>query len=259
MSTPPRNLLLGYAAGTLTDDERDALLCAAFDDEELLQELVDQQPLTELFADPVARAELLAALDRPSLAARFAQWWASPRHLAAVAVAATLVAAVGVVVQLSSSHGGLRVALGDGPSRSASTLELRAGLGPWMSDRPRGAGSAVATIELELDREGHSYRVGDPLRVAFRVDRPADVHLVEISAAGVHRLFPNTLEPSATTQPGRLYVVPPDGEGNLLVEGAPGPRQLVAFVFSPGTDPRSGTGLLAYNVVELTVTAPVLE
>ena len=58
-----RKLLGGYATGTLTAEERQALFEAALDDQELFEALVKEQALRELLEDPAARAHLLAALD----------------------------------------------------------------------------------------------------------------------------------------------------------------------------------------------------
>jgi hypothetical protein len=58
-----RKLLGGYATGTLTAVERQALFEAALDDQELFDALAKEEPLRELLEDPAARARLLAALD----------------------------------------------------------------------------------------------------------------------------------------------------------------------------------------------------
>jgi hypothetical protein len=58
-----RKLLGGYATGTLTAEERQALFEAALDDQELFDALTKEQPLRDLLEDPAARARLLAALD----------------------------------------------------------------------------------------------------------------------------------------------------------------------------------------------------
>jgi hypothetical protein len=56
-------LLGGYAAGTLTPEETRALFAAALEDQQLYEALFREEPLRELLADPVARANLLAELD----------------------------------------------------------------------------------------------------------------------------------------------------------------------------------------------------
>ena len=57
-------LLGGFAADTLTPEERDALFSAALQDQRLFNALADEQPLKELLTDPAVRRRLLQALDR---------------------------------------------------------------------------------------------------------------------------------------------------------------------------------------------------
>lgn len=63
-------LLGGYAAGTLTPEEREALFAAALDDQELFNALAQEEPLRELLEEPAARAQLLRALDDAPVS-----WW----------------------------------------------------------------------------------------------------------------------------------------------------------------------------------------
>ena len=72
-----RKLLGGYATGTLTEEERQALFEAALEDQELFDALAKEQPLRDLLEDPAARAQLLAALD-DSLLPRFVGQALSP-------------------------------------------------------------------------------------------------------------------------------------------------------------------------------------
>jgi hypothetical protein len=92
-------LLGGYATGTLTAEERQALFEAALEDQELFDALAKEQALRELLEDPAARAHLLAALDDGPLPwpvgqalppanwpRRFERWlWGHAMGLAAVA------------------------------------------------------------------------------------------------------------------------------------------------------------------------------
>ena len=76
--TDPRELeklLGGYATGTLTEEERQALFQASLEHQELFEALMREQPLNELLQDPAARARLLAALEerRPAWHRRW-QW-----------------------------------------------------------------------------------------------------------------------------------------------------------------------------------------
>jgi len=56
-------LLGGYATGTLTDEEREALFQAALHDQVLFNALADDQALKELLDDPASRQRLLTALE----------------------------------------------------------------------------------------------------------------------------------------------------------------------------------------------------
>lgn len=87
-----RKLLGGYATGTLTEAEEQALFAAALEDQALFDELAREQALRDLLREGSARAQLLAALDEPRR-----PWWQSWRPAAAV-LAMAGVAAVAVVV-----------------------------------------------------------------------------------------------------------------------------------------------------------------
>src|SRR5215469_9838728 len=57
-----RKLIGGYATGSLSDAERQWLLDAALEDQELFDELMREHALKELLEEPGARARLIAAL-----------------------------------------------------------------------------------------------------------------------------------------------------------------------------------------------------
>jgi len=83
-------LLGGYATGTLTSEEQQALFEAALGDQELFDELAHEQSLRDLLSDPAARAQLLASLDeRP--ARWYGRWW-RPLTVAAAMAGVSLVA-----------------------------------------------------------------------------------------------------------------------------------------------------------------------
>ncbi len=86
-------LLGGYAAGTLTEEERSALFEAALADQALFDALAKEEPLRDALADPPTRARVLAALNeqpRPAFE-RMAAWLRKPQ---AWALAAGVTAAV---------------------------------------------------------------------------------------------------------------------------------------------------------------------
>jgi hypothetical protein len=65
-----KKLLGGYATGTLTAEERQALFEAALEDQGLFDALAREEALREVLVDGVARARLLAALE-----GQRAPWW----------------------------------------------------------------------------------------------------------------------------------------------------------------------------------------
>ena len=89
-------LLGGFAANTLTPEERSRLYTAALQDQQLFNALADEQALKELLADPDVRRRLLQALQQPgaSESGWARPWWAWFRKPAGLAFAGGLAAAV---------------------------------------------------------------------------------------------------------------------------------------------------------------------
>jgi hypothetical protein len=85
-------LLGGYAPGTLTPEEQQALFEAALHDQALFDQLADEQSLRDLLRDPAARAQLLASLEDQAGTPWYRRWW---RPLVASAAMAA-VASVGI-------------------------------------------------------------------------------------------------------------------------------------------------------------------
>jgi hypothetical protein len=88
-----RKLLGGYATGTLTAAEQEALLAAALEDQELFDALMKEEAVRDVLQDPVSKAALLAALEQPP--ARPA-WWHWRPLIGAVAMAGIALGAVAV-------------------------------------------------------------------------------------------------------------------------------------------------------------------
>ncbi|HUS05910.1 MAG TPA: hypothetical protein VMZ52_06435 [Bryobacteraceae bacterium] len=89
-----RSLLGGYATGTLTPAEQQALYAAALEDDQLFAALSDEHALRELLEDPAARGKLLAALEKRPLSI-----WTilrRPGSLALIGTAAVIAVAVGI-------------------------------------------------------------------------------------------------------------------------------------------------------------------
>ena len=92
-----KKLLGGYATGTLTAEEQQALFAAALEDQELFDALAREQTLRDVLADPATRGELLAALDRRSTAFdNFWQWLRRPMVAGLVTAAVSCIAIVAV-------------------------------------------------------------------------------------------------------------------------------------------------------------------
>jgi hypothetical protein len=90
-----RKLLGGYATGTLTEAEQQALFAAALEDQELFDALANEQPLRDLLTDPSARAALLSSLDTP--ASRLGGFWQWLRRPLVVGLSTAGVVAIAVV------------------------------------------------------------------------------------------------------------------------------------------------------------------
>lgn len=91
-----RKLVGGYATGTLTPEERRALMEAALADQSLFDELAREQPLKDLLEDPLARRQLLDAVcEKPTLVA----WWKRPATWALAGGLATAAVLVTVLVR----------------------------------------------------------------------------------------------------------------------------------------------------------------
>ena len=122
-----QKLLGGYATGTLTDAEQQALFAAALEDQELFDTLAREQSLRELLRDPAAKAELLASLDeRPK---RWLWWWRPAAALAMAGIAAIAVVIVrqrapqppaAIVAEVRSPAAGVGRALASAPSAAAT-------------------------------------------------------------------------------------------------------------------------------------------
>jgi hypothetical protein len=92
-------LLGGYATGTLTTDERRALFTAALGHQAIFDALMDEELLRELLADPLAKAQLLAAL---ATAPKVVPFWRRTGVLGAAA--SLLVASLAGIAYLRSPN-----------------------------------------------------------------------------------------------------------------------------------------------------------
>lgn len=128
-----QKLLGGYATGTLTPEEQQALFAAALDDQELFDALAKEQPLRDLLRDPAAKAEVLAALDAPARGGWLA--WMRRPWVAGLAMAG--LAAVGVGIWRANRSSEVERPI---------VAELRR---PETQARPQGAPQAPAEVKQE--------------------------------------------------------------------------------------------------------------
>lgn len=93
-------LLGGFAADTLTPEEKQQLYSAALQDQELFNSLADEQAVKELLADPVVRRRFLQSLHEtgPTTSGGSGSWLDRFRHPAGLAWAGGLAAALFAVV-----------------------------------------------------------------------------------------------------------------------------------------------------------------
>jgi hypothetical protein len=140
-----KKLLGGYATGTLTEAEQQALFAAALEDQDLFDALAHEQPLHELLADPSARAELLSALDTPSnRQGSFWQWLRRPlvAGLATAGVTAIALVAVWQGTRVAPVKPEIVAELRDQPAPSQPPAEIP------LLPAPKGAGKGALKMPL---------------------------------------------------------------------------------------------------------------
>ena len=198
-----RNLLGGFATGTLTSEERQLLFTAALKDQELFDALADEEALRELLSDPASRRRLLQAiepggarlLDRLSDPIRLRRWWALAGGLAVavVAVIALRQTVPPARQPLQATKEEDRLARVENrpaaeepapevasrnvaaPPRKMKVAVLDFDAGPGKS---KDAQAASDLLGKKLDSEGYSVvdrkRVDEALQAQNLVDRPLD-------------------------------------------------------------------------------------
>ena len=150
-----KKLLGGYATGTLTTEEQQALFAAALEDQELFDALAREQSLRDLLRDPAARAELLSALEAPATRpVGFWQWLRRPvvAGLATAGVAAIAIVAVWQGTRMASvSHRAQPVIVAElkrpelSPAPSAAQLPAPASQ-PATNKRDKDAGASATVL-----------------------------------------------------------------------------------------------------------------
>jgi hypothetical protein len=173
----PRHLLGGYATESLTEAERNELLRAALDDQELFDALVEEEGLRELLHDPAARQEVLAVLEQPTGWERVRAWFERPATLVDLAAIGGLAAAavVGLAIVTLRPSSDSTAARPTGATLSPAHVEALLGL-PEKQTVPAG-------IEIEGRAEA-PVAAGEMLPVRISLRAPARVVLLLAPASG---------------------------------------------------------------------------
>ena len=137
-------LLGGFAADTLTPEEKQRLYQAALQDQQLFDALADEQALKELLTDPTVRRRLLHALRETSPArggspATWLDWFRRPANLALAGGLATAVFAVvlGTKIYQDSARQAARSAATEAPPPATPQLPAVAATQPAPTAEPK--------------------------------------------------------------------------------------------------------------------------
>ena len=179
-------LLGGFAANTLTTEERSQLYTASLQDQQLFNALADEQALKELLSDPAVRRKLLEALKRPNTAEAGGSlpWWAWFKRPAGLAFAGGLAA---VIFALAFGTRIYQESL-DRAAQSVATEDARQA-GPSVRTPPSADSPRPPDAESQLKAKAPGEPAQAPAKkdvltdTAAKRERPAAAKLPEQRAA----------------------------------------------------------------------------
>jgi len=182
-------LLGGFAADTLTPEEKLRLYQAALQDQQLFDALADEQALKELLTDPAVRKRLLHALHKTSpatggSAASWLNWFRRPANLALAGGLATAVFAVVIGTRIYQDS--LKQAPPSGATEAPATPRLPAAAQPAPPPTPE-----AKTQLKETDSPAPTLSKRDVL-----TDKPATGKAAAPSPPQDYRLADAAQEPS---------------------------------------------------------------
>ena len=139
-------ILGGFAADTLTPDEKQTLYAAALQDQQLFNALADEQALKELLTDPDVRRRLLASLEQKSAsdaggALSWLDWFRRPTGLAIAGGLAA--AALAVVLGIRIYQDSLRQA-----AQSVATEDVRPATPHAINPQAKAKENVAPAIDL---------------------------------------------------------------------------------------------------------------
>jgi len=253
-------LVAGYGTNTLNDAETARLWRAAAADQSVFDDIMQEQDTRDLLDDFTCRKRVLDALRRQSATPAWLARFTFVRP-SAWAFAGAMAATVLILFTLRFGHEqrpeDYTVALSAGPSISMRDLVIQRRSASDNTADPVLALPPQRSIDVEfgLNKGGTRpvYRPGEAMRMGFKVRTDANVVLVETRADGSEvQLFPNFYISSSRVQANQQVLIPPAGQGDMQVEGPPGPRRVRILVTPPEVDPlkldRSGMSALAGRV-----------
>jgi hypothetical protein len=164
-------LLGGYATGTLSEAERQALFAAALDRQELFDALMDEEALRELLSDPAVKAQLIAALSQPA-PPKAIPFWRRPGLMGAAA---------GLIVAATAGLAYLR-----SPEKAPPPLQASA--------KPPQAEAAAVPAAPQATQT----RAKQKVPAAPQKERAQPFHMVEAPAPPPPAPVPKPLAPTAT-------------------------------------------------------------
>lgn len=173
-----RKLLGGYATGTLTAAEQEALLSAALEDQELFDALLREEAVRDVLQDPASKAALLAALEQPP--ARPA-WWQWRPLIGAVAMAGLALGTI--AVWRATREKATPVTIAEAVKQPAAPPAAVGALQPQVRDvkiePPATRSKAVAKVKAQSENKA-------PAESRREVDKvAADANVSKDQASGV--------------------------------------------------------------------------
>ncbi|NWF73189.1 MAG: hypothetical protein HXY51_09160 [Nitrospirae bacterium] len=239
-------LLGGFAADTLTPEERQALYAAALQDQQLFNALADEQALKEVLSNPDIRLRLLASLaqkkasDTPNPLS-WLDWFRRP---AGIAFAGGLTAAALAVVL------GVRI-FQDSLKQATQSVETEVAkpASPPVPAAPASQPPSANTTEPQMktkEAAGPSKDMGTkdgPLDRATKREQPvppaSQEQKAEVTSAADQKLAATSAQPAATLESNSI------GAQAGLATGLAAPTFSARALFYAGESPRPDTSVMA--------------
>lgn len=215
-------LIAGYATGTLSEAERQALFAAALDDQELFDQLAREQELKELLDEPGIRQRLITSLEPPPRASGFDAWRGRWSWMAAAATVAAIV--LGVYLSQPSEPKRLAVNLPPPPPISPA---------PFVPAPPENAPAPPLPAPSAVERSRRSAAPALPPPAAPAVEgRLAEPKLADQKSAE---------QPAPAPKEEALKVAPAPAP-KADIAPPPAPKQAPAAIAQTGVAPSQQAG-----------------